>query len=155
MLFGILVKVILRKKSLEFTYLNFYGPYLNKTVFQDSAIKEVIFYHPNLINVGDINFKLLDAMIWGKKYHIGTQSSFFTQLFVRTGMMDIAPTLIVLTWRITISRSEGISKKLEISLVSPSMVPLFSRYRAWTHYLVIYHHFLDFLEWDDSTFIKN
>ena len=138
--YGILVRAVLRNQPLELSYLNSYGPYINRTLFSKAVVNEGSFYHANLIIAGDIKFNLLDAEIWVQNVHIDPLSTYFIRLLVSTNLVDIPPTCIIPTQRNGRSSDKGISKRLDRFLVSESLVPLFSCYCSWVHHLVISDH---------------
>ena len=60
---GILIKASFKGLDFVFSIMNCYGPYSNRVFFWDNIQKGGIFYYPNLILAGDLNFTILDAEI--------------------------------------------------------------------------------------------
>ena len=87
----------------------------------------VFLNHPNLIIVGDLNFTLSDAKILGWKSCLDPLASYFSQLLVRTRMVDLPPVSLGPTWQNGRIGVEGISKWVDRFLASDLMLPLFSR----------------------------
>ena len=53
---GILLHARFKALDSVFSLVNCYGPYANRTTFWDSVVAGGIFYFPNLILAGDLNF---------------------------------------------------------------------------------------------------
>ena len=71
------MKAKFRGLTVDFSCLNCYAPYLHREVFWNTAVAGGVFNHPNLIFVGDLNFTLSDADIWGRKAHLDSLATFF------------------------------------------------------------------------------
>ena len=105
MLWDILVKASFKGFNSIFSILNCYGPYSNRDYFWNNVLAGGIFDPPNIILVGDLNFTISDAKIWGSKARIDTLAPFFSQLLTTTNMVDLAPLLalpgemVVLVWK--------------------------------------------------------
>ena len=69
--------------------MNCYGTYSNKAFFWDNILAGGIFYYPNLILVGDLNFTLSDAEIWGNKARINHMVHYFSHLLHSTNIVDL------------------------------------------------------------------
>ena len=104
---------------------------------------------PNLILAGDLNLTLNGSEIWGSKAQIDPLGPFFTKLFSDHQLADVAPLCAGPTWRNGRLGDEGISKMLDIFLLSDNLVSLIPRHRVWAHRLGGCDHFPVLFEWLD------
>ena len=75
---SLLVKVTFRGSPRDFSLLNCYGTYVKREAFWHNAMIGGIFYLPNLIFAGDLNFTINDAYILDFKACLDSLDPFFS-----------------------------------------------------------------------------
>ena len=87
-----------------------------------------IFYFPNLILVGDLNFTLFDVEIWGRNARLDHLAPYFSHLLCFKNMVDLEPLAPSPMWRNGHVGVDGISKRLDIFLASHLLIPSLNNY---------------------------
>ena len=127
---GILVKAIFKGLDFVFSILNYYGPYSNKYFFWYKVLARAIFYYPNLILAGDLNFTLSNAEIWGNRARIDHMVHYFSHLLDSTNMVDLAPHTPGPTWRNDCVGHDGVSKRIDRFLDTLHVLPALNQYNS-------------------------
>ena len=88
---GLLVQASFRGMSSSVAILNVYGPYIDRELFWEKALRGGILNIPNLVLEGDLNLTLNSLEIWGKKASPNPLTQHFLSLFDSVGLVDLAP----------------------------------------------------------------
>jgi hypothetical protein len=85
----------------------------------------------NLIFVGDLNFTLSAAEIWGASARSDHLASFFDTMLLDNELIDVAPGHLSLTWMNGRMGTEGVSKRLDRYLLSDNLFNYVRNFRTW------------------------
>jgi len=146
---GILLQASIRgMPAIPLNILNVYGPYRDRELFWDNALRGGILNLPHLVIGGDLNLILRSSEFWGVKASLDPLSNHFLSLFESIGLVDVAPSESGPTWRNGRAGSEGISKRLDRFLISNSLIPSLGAYKTWIKCLDLSDHFPIVFEWN-------
>jgi hypothetical protein len=96
---GIILTGTCLELNLSITLLNVYGPCVDIKYFWEKVAVRGHLDHQNLILVGDLNFTVDVGEAWGEKAHLDPLSTFVKGIFNDSGLVDVAPDVLVPTWR--------------------------------------------------------
>ena len=82
----------------DITFLNMYSPYKNRENFWVSLSYFCILDINNVILVGDLNFTMSPAEIWGHSAKVDLMVDFFVDLMGSFDLVDIIPHVLEPTW---------------------------------------------------------
>ena len=74
-------KDFFRDFNFPISCINYYGPYCNREDFWNRVEASGFINYPNIIFVGDLNFTLTEAEMWGDYARSDPLGTFFAQLF--------------------------------------------------------------------------
>ena len=106
------------ESQLDITFLNLYGPYLDRENFWNHLSGMDCFKSTYLVFGGDLNFSLGLSDIWGVNAHVDALTDYFTNILVGLGLVDIAPLDSIPTWSNRRVGTECICKRLDKLLLS-------------------------------------
>ena len=109
--------------------------------FWEAVVRGGLLNLPNLVLAGDLNLTLNGFEVWGKKALLDPLGPFFKQLFSSSQLLDIAPACAGPTWQNGRSGEEGISKRIDIFLLSSSIVDLLPWHRVWAYPSSVSDHY--------------
>ena len=130
--------------------LNVYGPYRDRELFWDNALRGGLLNLSHLVIGGDLNLTLRSSEIWGAKASLDPLSNHFLTLFESVGLVDVAPLKSGPTWRNGRADSEGISKRLDRFLISSALLPSLGAYKTWIKCVDLSDHFPICFEWENK-----
>ena len=110
---SILVKDKFRGMTVILNIINCYGPYKDRDIFWERVHNGGLLNSPHLILGGDINLTMNSLEIWGTRAVLDPLASFFKNLFDSVGLIDVAPSIAVPTWRNGRVGDHGIRKRLD------------------------------------------
>jgi len=100
------------------TFLNVYGPCIEKRDFSDNLAVSGILEEDNLIIAGDLNITLSAEEVWGNTNLSVSLADHLKELFQLKNLVDIRPDRLVPTWRNGQQGSKAIAKMFDICLLS-------------------------------------
>ena len=115
----------------ELSFVNLYGPYLDREVFWNNLIKMECFLSPFLVFGVDLNFSLGLSEIWGVKARVDVLTNFFNNLLDSLGLVDINPLVSIPTWSNQRVGSESICKRLDRLLASADFLDCDFLLKQW------------------------
>jgi hypothetical protein len=136
---GILLTGTCLELNMSISLLNVYGPCVDRKLFWEKVVDRGLLAHRNLILAGDLNLTCDVGEMWGDTTHLDPLSTFFKELFIDSGLVDIASDVLVPTWRNGRRGNTSISKRLDRFLVVEDLIEGVSRYKLW----VDFPYFLD------------
>ena len=87
---GLLVQASFHGMSSPIAILNVYGPYRDRELFWEKALRGGILNIPNLVLGGDLNLTLNSSEIWGQKASPDPLTHHFLSLFKSVALVDLA-----------------------------------------------------------------
>jgi hypothetical protein len=99
-----------------------------------------LLYAKNLILAGDLNFTIGADEVWGPAAHLDRHAGFFLDMIKEHSLVDLAPDILIPTWRNGRSGDVGIEKRLDRTLVSESLLQEVGCYRSWVELPFISDH---------------
>ena len=81
----------------EISFVNLYGPYLDREVFWNNLVRMECFLSPFLVFGGDLNFSLGFSKIWGVKARVDVLTNFFHNILDSLGFVYINPLVSIPT----------------------------------------------------------
>jgi exonuclease III len=128
---GILLTGFSIENKKEVSFLNVYGPCVERKRFWNQVADSGLLSIKNLIIVGDMNLTLSSKEVWGGSSSVGFSDGFYKSLFQEKHLIDVAPGKIVPTWRNGWSGADRISKRLDRFLIAEDYLLGVGIYRSW------------------------
>jgi endonuclease/exonuclease/phosphatase family metal-dependent hydrolase len=122
------------------SFLNVYGPCQDRKNFWDKVDRRGLLAHDDLIMAGDMNFTTNSEEVWGVSALADPLVVFFKEIFLKNNLVDVAPAVVVPTWRNGRVGDEGIAKRLDRIYMVEDLITSSLRYRAWVEYPFISDH---------------
>jgi len=125
-----------RKVSL----MNVYGPCQDRKNFWENFDGRGLLAHDDLIMARDMNFTTNSKAVLGVSALADPLAVFFKDFFFLNKLVDVAPAVVVPTWRNGRFGVEGIEKILDRIYVVEELITSSCRYRAWVEFPFISDH---------------
>lgn len=95
---------------------------------------------PNFIIGGELNLAMSAAEFWGSSNVSDPLASYFKDIFDATGLIDIAPATLTLTWNNGRVGRDGLAKHLDIFLMNDNLGSKVGRYHTWSIPTSVFDH---------------
>lgn len=101
----------------EITFLDIYGPYLDRVEYQDKIFSREWIQNGLVVVGGDLNFTARASEVWGPAAQVDFLSRYFINKIKEVGLLHIELAKLSPTWRNKRTREACIIKRLDHFLI--------------------------------------
>jgi hypothetical protein len=110
-------------------FLNVYGPCTERLSFWDRLVTKGLLATKILILARDLNFTTGVDEVWGPTTHLDRHANYFHDLIKDHLLVDLAPDILVPTWRNDRAGGTFTAKRLDHILVAKDLFSTVGRYQ--------------------------